>query len=73
MMMVDLLKLILGLLASLFKSRANFEAEVLIPRQQINVLRRRMPNRPLSMLKNLFDLRLRFPVTIVSDDCLSAA
>jgi transposase InsO family protein len=44
--MTDLLKLILGLLASLFKSRANLEAEVLILRQQINVLRRRMPKRP---------------------------
>ena len=44
--MTDLLKLILRLLASLFKSRANLEAEVLILRQQINVLRRRMPMRP---------------------------
>ena len=44
--MIDLLKLILGLFASLFKSRANLEAEVLILRQQINVLRRRMPKRP---------------------------
>jgi transposase InsO family protein len=44
--MIDLLKLILGLLASLFKSRANLEAEVLVLRQQINVLRRRMPKRP---------------------------
>jgi hypothetical protein len=31
--MIDLLKLILGLLASLFKSRANLEAEVLVLRQ----------------------------------------
>jgi hypothetical protein len=44
--MTDLLKLILGLFALLFKSRANLEAEVLILRQQINVLRRRMPKRP---------------------------
>ena len=44
--MIDPLKLILGLLASLFKSRANLEAEVLILRQQINVLRRRMPKHP---------------------------
>jgi hypothetical protein len=36
----------LGLLASLFKSRAKLEAEVLILRQQINVLRRRIPKRP---------------------------
>src|SRR2546430_2146881 len=44
--MTDLLKLILELLASLFKSRAYLEAEVRILRQQINVLRRRMPKRP---------------------------
>ena len=44
--MSDLLKLILGLFASLFKSRADLEAEVLILRQQINVLRRRMPKHP---------------------------
>jgi len=44
--MTDLLKLILGVLASLFKSRATLEAEILILRQQINVLRRRAPKRP---------------------------
>jgi dTDP-L-rhamnose 4-epimerase len=43
--MKDLFKLILGVLASLFKSRAKLEAEILILRQQINVLRRRAPNR----------------------------
>ena len=44
--MTDLPKLILGVLASLFKSRARLEAEILILRQQINVLRRRAPKRP---------------------------
>ena len=44
--MKDLFKLILGILASLFKSRAKPEAEILILRQQINVLRRRAPKRP---------------------------
>src|SRR5450631_1291929 len=44
--MKDLFKLILGVLASLFKSRAKLEAEILILRQQINVLRRRAPKRP---------------------------
>jgi hypothetical protein len=43
--MADPLKLILALLASPFKSRTNLEAEALILRQQINVLRRRMPKR----------------------------
>ena len=44
--MTDLLKLIFGVLASLFRSRAELEAENLILRQQINVLRRRMLKRP---------------------------
>jgi hypothetical protein len=44
--MKDLFKLILGVLPSLFKSRAKLEAEILILRQQINVLRRRAPKRP---------------------------
>ena len=44
--MKDLFKLILGVLASLFKSRARMEAEILILRQQIKVLRRRAPKRP---------------------------
>ena len=44
--MADLLKLTLAVLASLFKSRAELEAENLVLRQQINVLRRRMPKRP---------------------------
>src|SRR6266478_5672935 len=44
--MTDLFKLILGALASLFKSRARLEAEILVVRQQINVLRRRTPKRP---------------------------
>jgi hypothetical protein len=43
--MTDLFKLILGVLASLFKSRATLEAEILVLRQQINVLRRRAPKR----------------------------
>src|SRR5665213_2692446 len=44
--MTDLPMLILGVLASLFKSRATLEAEILVLRQQINVLRRRAPKRP---------------------------
>ena len=44
--MTDLLKLILGVLASLFRSRAKLEAENLILWQQINMLRRQMPKRP---------------------------
>ena len=44
--MKDLFKLILGVLHSIFKSREKLEAEILILRQQINVLRRRGPKRP---------------------------
>jgi hypothetical protein len=44
--MKDPFKLILGALPSLFKSRAKLEAEILILRQQIKVLRRRAPTRP---------------------------
>jgi hypothetical protein len=43
---MNLLKLILGLLASLCKSRVKLEAEILVLRQQINVLGRRAPKRP---------------------------
>src|SRR5262245_17241052 len=41
--MIDRLRLLLAFLASLFKSRARPEAENLVLRQQIGVLRRRMP------------------------------
>ncbi|SRR6266545_1421157 len=44
--MTDLLKLILGVLASFFRSRAKLEAENLVLRQQINVLRRQSSKRP---------------------------
>jgi hypothetical protein len=44
--MTDLLRLILAILVSLFKSRAELEAENLVLRQQISVLRRRMPKQP---------------------------
>ena len=44
--MAELLKLIFGVLASLLKSRAKLEAENLVLRQQINVLRRHAPKRP---------------------------
>src|SRR5713101_1193770 len=44
--MNDLFQLILGILASRFKSRGQLEAENLILRQQVNVLRRQSPKRP---------------------------
>ena len=44
--MTNLFRLILGILASRFKARATLEAENLVLRQQVNVLRRQMPKRP---------------------------
>src|ERR1700723_1047949 len=44
--MTDLFKLFLGILASRLKARATLEAENLVLRQQVNVLRRRTPKRP---------------------------
>ena len=43
--MTDLFRLMLAFLASHFKSRGQLEAENLVLRQQVNVLRRRMPKR----------------------------
>src|SRR5262249_6521620 len=65
--MTDLLRLILAVLASLFKSRAELEAENLDLRQQVNVLRRRMPKRPaLTNIDRLLFVWLYrwFPTTV---------
>ena len=48
--MVTLIKLIFGVLADLFRSRATLEAEILVLRQQIVVLRRGKPARPPFMV-----------------------
>jgi hypothetical protein len=53
-LMTDLFKLILGVLASLFRSRAKLEAEILVLRQQINVLRRRRRNDRISTIPIVF-------------------
>jgi hypothetical protein len=45
-LMTDLFELILGIRASRFKARATLEAENLVLRQHVNVLRRQMPKRP---------------------------
>ena len=45
--MVQLLKLLCGALIGLFQSSARREAEILVLRQQINVLRRMSPKRPI--------------------------
>jgi hypothetical protein len=45
--MVELCRLISGMVIDLFRSRAELEAEILVLRQQINVLRRAGPRRRL--------------------------
>ena len=44
--MAHLLRLLCGALIGLFQSSARREAEILVLRQQINVLRRKAPKRP---------------------------
>ena len=44
--MLDLCRLIFGMVIDLLRSRVALEAEILILRQQINVLRRTRPKRP---------------------------
>src|SRR5215472_5192473 len=44
--MIELLRLILHIMASFFKPRAKLVAEILILRQQLNVLRRQVSKRP---------------------------
>jgi hypothetical protein len=50
--MLDLCKLILGAVIDLLRSRATLEAEILVLRQQVNVLRRAGPRRLLSLSEN---------------------
>jgi hypothetical protein len=44
--MHDFLKLFVHILVSPFKSRARLEAEIVLLRHQLNVLRRRVPSKP---------------------------
>jgi hypothetical protein len=44
--MIQLLRLLCGALIGLLRSSARREAEILVLRHQINVLRRKSPNRP---------------------------
>src|SRR5262245_62763422 len=44
--MIESLQLFLHIVASFFKSRAKLEAEILVLRQQLNVLRRQVSKRP---------------------------
>src|SRR5207248_10661216 len=44
--MIEFLRLILHIIASFFKPRTNLVAEILLLRQQLNVLRRQVSKRP---------------------------
>jgi uncharacterized protein YjbJ (UPF0337 family) len=64
--MIDLLRLLFAFLASLFKSRAQLEVENLVLRQQIGVLRRRVPKRPA--LTNIDSPGVRLALSLVPHD-----
>ena len=52
--MLDLCRLIFRMVVDLFRSRAELEAEILVLRQQINVLQRASPRRrPFSLIDRL--------------------
>jgi hypothetical protein len=59
--MCDLFRLIFGLVVDLFRSRAALEAEVLVLRQQIIVLRRGKPTRLVMMAVNAVEQLNRHP------------
>ena len=44
--MIPLLRLLLYIVISPFKTKARLEAEVIMPRHQLNVMRRRIPSNP---------------------------
>ena len=44
--MIDFLSLVLHVVVSPFKTRAQLEAEIVLLRHQLNVLRRRVPSTP---------------------------
>jgi hypothetical protein len=44
--MVDFLKLFVHVLISPFKTQARLEAEIVLLRHQLNVLRQRVPSKP---------------------------
>src|SRR5438552_17647640 len=73
--MIELLRLILHIMASFFKPRTKLVAEILVLRQQLNVLRRQVSKRP--QLSNtdrfLFVWLYRWFPSVLSRDCNSPA
>jgi hypothetical protein len=57
--MIDGLKLLAWFVGSLFRSNGGLEAEIVVLRHQLNVLRRRMPSRArLTLIDRLIFVRL---------------
>ena len=46
MQVIEFLSLVAHILASPFKTKARLEAEIVMPRHQLKVLRRRVPSKP---------------------------
>src|SRR5436853_5555578 len=73
--MIEFLRLILHIIASLFKPRTKLVAEILILRQQLNVLRRQVSKRP--QLRNTDRFLFRLALSLVpfrsQRDCNSPA
>ena len=64
--MVRLLRLLCGALIGLLRSKARREAEILVLRHQVNVLRRKSPSRPA--LSNVDRLLFFFAISAATDD-----
>jgi len=61
--MFHLISLLLGAIAARFKSRARLEAEILILRHQLGILRRQIPKR-VGQVRFLLDKRVGDAVTV---------
>src|SRR3981189_3110098 len=58
MWMIELLSLVTHIVVSPFKTRARLEAEIILLRHQVNVLRRRLPPKPKLTVARAFAFRL---------------
>src|SRR5215471_15093132 len=73
--MIEFLRLALHIIASFFKPRTKLVAEILILRQQLNVLRRQVSKRPQLSNTDRFSVRLALSLVPFRPqrDCNSAA
>jgi hypothetical protein len=68
--MKDLVRLIVWMVADLFRSRAALEAEILTLRQQINVLRRTAPKKQTFSSIDRLIPGVRDALAVVKPDCV---